>query len=260
MSTLTSPPARPRWRRGPHLLAVAVRFLTRLPVPDVDERPGDLSRARAAFPVVGAIVAAVEIAVAALAWWLLPPLPAAVLVVLVGVACTGAFHEDGLADSFDGLWGGWTRERRVEIMRDSRIGTYGTVALVGCLMLRVSLLAGLTLPDLVRVVVAGHVLARVAVVAVSATSRPAVPEGSGGAVTGPLGGFAIAFVSVVATGTLAGTFGGGAWAPLVAGTLAALAMRGIAHRRIGGVVGDILGAVAMCTLVAVQAAGVAVLR
>src|SRR5687767_13396010 len=103
------------------LLAVAVQFLTRLPVPSIPVDDSDLRRASMYFPVVGIPVAAVGVGVRSGTEWALGTAAATVLAVTAMVAVTGAFHEDGLADSVDGIWGGWTPERRIEIMRDSRL-------------------------------------------------------------------------------------------------------------------------------------------
>src|SRR5919198_3291922 len=132
------------------LLLVALRFMTRLPLPRVEFREGDLRRASALFPLVGAVVAGIGIGVRAA----LEPLwggsvaPLGALAAMIVV--TGALHEDGLADTADGLWGGWTPAQRLEIMRDSRVGTYGVVALVGALSLRIALLAPLSLLGFAR--------------------------------------------------------------------------------------------------------------
>ena len=99
----------------------------------------------------------------------LPPLPAAALAVAATVAVTGALHEDGLADVADGFGGGATRERKLEIMRDSRIGTYGVCALMLSFMLRVSALTNLGDPALVTaVLVAAHAAARAPIASVHA--------------------------------------------------------------------------------------------
>ncbi len=106
---------------------------------------GELSRALWAAPVVGAVVGGlVGAAVYGFAHSLhIPPLPAAALAVAATAAVTGALHEDGLADVADGFGGGATRERKLDIMRDSRIGTYGVCALMLSFMLRVGALASL---------------------------------------------------------------------------------------------------------------------
>lgn len=149
--------------RGGTLLAdlsTGFMFLTRLPVPGDGSRP--LPHACRSFPVVGAAIglagglvflAAVQIGLTS---WI-----AAFLSLAATAGLTGALHEDGLSDALDGLWGGHTPERRLEIMRDSRIGGYGAVGLVISLGLRASALAALGDPQLVLgALVAAHSLAR----------------------------------------------------------------------------------------------------
>ena len=126
--------SRPQFRDLP----LALSLLSRLPVPVDHSRAGERAATAAwAYPLVGAGLAGLT---GGLAWALsaagLPPGPAAGLVLVAQVMLTGALHEDGLADSADGLWGGWERERRLEIMRDSRIGAYGVLALGLSLLLR----------------------------------------------------------------------------------------------------------------------------
>ena len=113
----------------------AVQFLTRVPVRT--KRPSDLSAAVVWFPVVGALVGAAVGVVAAVLGEVVPMPVAATVAVLAGVLLTGAFHEDGLADTADAIWGGWTRERRLEILKDPRHGTYGVAALAGSIVVRV---------------------------------------------------------------------------------------------------------------------------
>ncbi len=117
-------------------LIAAFRFLTRVPLPGPATRPEDISRAVGWFPLVGACVGAATAGVFLLALRLWAPPVAAVLAIAAGLMLTGGFHEDGATDATDGLGGGWTRERVLEIMKDSRIGAYGSMALWCLLMLR----------------------------------------------------------------------------------------------------------------------------
>lgn len=142
------------------LLAVAVGFLTRAPVPRMGVEADDLRRASAFFPLVGLGVAGVGVAVRAAVEPLWGTGVATIAAITVMIAVTGAIHEDGLADTADGLWGGWDPAARLAIMRDSRIGTYGAVALITALGLRASLLFPLGLADFARAVACGHVLGR----------------------------------------------------------------------------------------------------
>ena len=128
-------------------LRVAIALLTRLPLPHPDFNAlGDRPAAHAAwaYPLVGLIIGGLGIAViwGALALGL-PPAAAALIALLITVFCTGAMHEDGLADCADGFWGGWTVERRLEIMKDSQIGTYGVIALIFALCMRWVLITAL---------------------------------------------------------------------------------------------------------------------
>jgi adenosylcobinamide-GDP ribazoletransferase len=126
-------------------LILAVTLLTRIPMPPA--REGDsaaLGRAIWAYPLVGALIGGIGAAL----YWLagvanLPPTPSAWIAVGAMILATGCFHEDGLADFWDGIGGGHTVERKLEIMRDSRIGSYGGAALITSLGLRTSLIAAL---------------------------------------------------------------------------------------------------------------------
>jgi adenosylcobinamide-GDP ribazoletransferase len=169
-----------------------------------------------------------------------------VVAVLLGVLVTGAFHEDGLADTADAFAGGWTREARLRILDDPLHGSYGVAALCGSIVLRVVAVAALGGhgPAVVfGAIVAAHALSRAAAVAAMGTVRVAKEEGLGAdyarsvgggrAVAGVVGGTAIAVVAV------------GWWAgPMLAGAaVAAASVSWLAVRKIGGISGDVLGAV-----------------
>ncbi|WP_046246108.1 adenosylcobinamide-GDP ribazoletransferase [Hymenobacter terrenus] len=125
------------------LLLTAVMFYTRLPCPRwVGHEAEQLNRATVYFPLIGWLVGAVTAGVywcAALLW---PPPVAVLLSTGAGVLLTGAFHEDGLADVCDGFGGGWTRTRILDIMKDSRVGTYGLVGLGLVMAIKVAALSG----------------------------------------------------------------------------------------------------------------------
>jgi adenosylcobinamide-GDP ribazoletransferase len=157
------------------LVFVTQQFLTRVPVPAwVAHEPWNpdwLNHAVRHFPLVGAMVggAGAAVAVLAMLWW--PPLVAAVVAVGATAWLTSAFHEDGLADTADALLGAVSRERALAIMKDSRIGTYGAVALGLSLLLRVLLLAELLRASPLlgaAVCVAAHAAGRTAAVALMA--------------------------------------------------------------------------------------------
>ncbi len=143
------------------LLLVAVQFLTRLPVPPFKNyNPQWLHQSSRHFPAVGLLVGLLCAGVFWLASILFTPLVAAVLSTVFGVRLTGAFHEDGLADSCDGLGGGLTRERTLTIMKDSRLGTYGVLGLVSALLLKISLLAAMPLSVAIVALIIGHTASR----------------------------------------------------------------------------------------------------
>jgi adenosylcobinamide-GDP ribazoletransferase len=248
-------------RRATADVRAAIGFLTRIPVGRIESDHRTLGRAAAYFPLVGAIVAGVGIG----AWWvgasLLGPFAGAVLAVLAAVVVTGAIHEDGLADTVDGFWGGVTPGRRLEIMRDSRLGTYGAIAVGGDLLLWVAVLAPYGTDDwldVTRILLAGHVVGRAAPIAL-ATLPAARSAGQGARMAIPgRAGLAIAAGTVAAAAV--GTVGWWAPVPIVAGGLAVVLLRWAARRRIGGVTGDVHGAGVALTSLVVAAAVAALLR
>lgn len=160
------------------LLLCAVQFLTRVPTPALKTfEPNWITRSARYFPLVGQGVGAVcagVLLVGERVW----SAPVGVILALgAGLLITGAFHEDGLADTADGLGGGQTPARRLEIMKDSRIGTYGVCALVGVLALKVAVLAGT--PAAAVLLLAAHGLGRAAAVAVMRLT-PYAPSGEAG--------------------------------------------------------------------------------
>jgi adenosylcobinamide-GDP ribazoletransferase len=143
------------------LFFVATQFLTRLPTPRLatfDTRW--LSESVRYFPLVGALVGAINVGV----WWLtrqfLPPSVAVGLMLAVSMLVTGAFHEDGLADACDGLGAGGSRERILAIMKDSRIGAFGAIALFLSLGLKWTVLVALPAALFPLLVMTAHMLSR----------------------------------------------------------------------------------------------------
>ena len=162
-----------------HLFLLAVQFLTRLPVPrDVPFSDDLLIRATRYYPLVGLLVGAVGAVVLFTGSVALPVSVAVLLSMAATVFVTGAFHEDGLADSADGLGGGLTRDRALEIMRDSRIGTYGAVTLGLVLALKAGLLLSFSVMDACAALLAGHTLSRMASVHIIATDTYAREVGA----------------------------------------------------------------------------------
>lgn len=224
-------------------LATAVIFLTRIPVPwhvpDFDHR---LPRSTPWFPLVGAAVGAAG----ALAWWagtaLGNPLIGAVAAVAVTVLLTGAFHEDGLADTFDGLGGSPERERSLAIMKDSRVGTYGALALMLTVLGRVAVLTSLG-PAAPLALIGGHAVARFSALPLIRCLHYARADGgTGKPFAGGVSdrGLAVAFAfTLTATVILWGSDAGVVW--LAAATVGVVTGAWYRHR-LGGITGDTLGA------------------
>ncbi len=224
---------------------VALSFSTRLPLSPGSATAGpDLARALWALPIAGAAVGVFGAA----AYWLaarlgLPPLVAATLGVAATIAATGCLHEDGLADVADGFGGGATRERKLEIMRDSRIGTYGVCALALSVLLRAGALASLMEPTRVAyALLAAHIGARAILPAFMWFVAPARRDGLSADTGRP------AAASVVVATVLGAVSVGVALGPasgLIAVVLVLIAAAVVARvslRQIDGQTGDVLGA------------------
>jgi adenosylcobinamide-GDP ribazoletransferase len=230
--------------RQVQLVLCAAQFLTRLPTPALRAfEPDWISRSARYFPLIGLLVGSICAAVfwgSSQLWqgWL-----PALLAIAVGVLVTGAFHEDGLADTADGLGGGTTRERRLEIMKDSRIGTYGALALGLTLALKAAALATLSPLAGACALIASHAAARGASVLAmrslayvgaleAAKWKPAPAHLTLGEVICAL---------IIAGAPLALAPG---WAVgLGVGAVLALVTALTARRLLGGYTGDVLGAI-----------------
>ncbi len=239
-------------------LVGAVQFLTRIPVRTNEAI--DHQRTVPWFPIVGALIGAVTGGIAALMIEVVPVPVAAASAVVAGLLITGAFHEDGLADIADAFGGGWTVERRLEILKDSRHGTYGVAALTSSIAIRVVAAASIaSSAALFATFVAAHTLARAAALAAMKAAPPAAASGLGVTTadalrpTAALGGIAAGIaISGLATGWWIGPFA-------VATVVGAAAVVALSVRKIGGLAGDVLGAVEQVVecLVMVVASGLA---
>jgi adenosylcobinamide-GDP ribazoletransferase len=232
------------------LFFIALQFFTRLPIPAwVGFEPHWLHHASRYFPAVGMVVGAVTAGVFMLAALVLPQVVAVLLSMIAGIYMTGALHEDGFADTCDGLGGGTTRERVLEIMTDSRIGAYGAIGIGLLLALKCVTLAYLPPHAVPAALLVGHTLSRVAATVVM--WRLTYVKGAGKAKPVAQRMSALDFLIVlVATLVLAvaALLGGWLhWLPLAAGLAAiACATVWLARKfvaRIGGYTGDCLGAV-----------------
>jgi adenosylcobinamide-GDP ribazoletransferase len=233
-------------------LAACLRFYSRLNLPAT---PGgaalaDFAKALRALPVAGAIIGGAGGAALFGARAVgLPPLPAAICAVAALVAVTGALHEDGLADVADGFGGGATREKKLEIMRDSRLGSYGAIALALALMLRVTSLAALTERGLglaISALICAGAVSRAAGLSPLLLSAPARRDGSGAAMPRPTGEALRLALILAGAASLPLLFAGLSVSQVlganIAAGLAAFAVTRLAERQIGGYTGDVLGA------------------
>lgn len=235
-----------RVRRQAQLLVCAVQFLTRVPTPVLkDFQPDWITRSARYFPLIGQGVGALSAVVFFAAYQVWPPTVAALLAIGVGLIVTGAFHEDGLADTADGLGGGQTAEQRLEIMKDSRVGTYGVCALVLALALKVAALSSLSAQAGVITLIAAHGAGRAAAL-VAMRLTPYAPAGEAGKwkptpqgvrTTEVIVGLLIAAWPLVLLSPSAVLVG------VAIGGLAGLAMAKTSQRLIGGHTGDVLGAI-----------------
>jgi adenosylcobinamide-GDP ribazoletransferase len=235
-------------------LKASIAFLTRLPVARTTAASGaDIARAAWAFPLAGVVVALIAAAVYALAHKIgSPPWVAAALAVAATLAVTGCLHEDGLADTADGFGGGEGRERKLDIMRDSRIGTYGVCALTLSLMLRVSAIASLGNPVVVLwALVAAHGAARAALPVFMALVPPARSDGLAFAAGRP-SGERVVTASVLGILLLAIGLGPTLGIMALILLLVVIALMGwLSVAQIDGQTGDVLGAVEQVCEIAV---------
>jgi len=222
-----------------HELTTSLAFLTRLPIRV--EMPLPLAAASRGFPLAGALIGGIAAAALALASWLgIPALPAALLAIGTGIAATGALHEDGLADSADGLFSSASRGRVLEIMRDSRIGTFGALALILSLGLRASALS--VLVDGAAALVAVHAMSRAWLPWLMRNGSLARADGLAVAAGKPEGD---AVLWAVGLGLVVAMIAIGIGPALLAAAVSAacaLGVAALARQRLGGYTGDTLGA------------------
>ncbi len=269
------------------LFMVAVQFLTRLPIPALPGYQAQwLSSSARYFPLVGVLVGVVNVGV----WWLaarvFTPALSVGLMMAVSLLVTGAFHEDGFADACDGFGGGYTRERVLDIMKDSRIGAYGAIGIIMMLGLKWSTLTAMPAVCLPLMVVSAHMVSRWCAtaliwrlpyvrVAADAKAKP-FAHGQGGVdwlLSGALGAVAVCAVAALgvplaalgvplaAEGAPAG--GGVRLCAFAAALLTAAVITLLAgvyiRQRLGGYTGDCLGAVQQLSELGFLMTGVAVL-
>jgi adenosylcobinamide-GDP ribazoletransferase len=243
-------------RRQALLFLVAIQFLTRLPVPQLDGfQTSWLSESARFFPLVGALVGIIAVGV----WWLsclfFPPLVAVGLMMSASVLLTGAFHEDGFADVCDGFGGGKTRDAVLAIMKDSRVGAYGSVGVVMMLGLKWSALVSLPYTAFPVIIIGAHMVSRWCAIGLiwrlpyvradaEAKSKPLADSLSGAdwLLSGALGALMLLPALLLTDPAARSQLAVALLAALLLSGITALCAAGYFKNRIGGYTGDCLGA------------------
>jgi adenosylcobinamide-GDP ribazoletransferase len=222
-------------------LLAATAFLTRVPVPHRDPPP-NLARAYRAFPLVGAAIGMAIGAVDVLLLLIgLPAIAAAALALGAGALLTGALHEDGLADVADGFGGGSDKAAKLAVMRDSRLGTYGVLALMTAFVAKVGALCALPRAEVVFALMVTHALSR-APLAVMAATMPYARDGLAASVGRPDRSIAFAAAVLAVAIAFLALPANMAMAAIIVTALGATCCATLAQRQIGGQTGDVLGA------------------
>jgi adenosylcobinamide-GDP ribazoletransferase len=221
-------------------IKVAFAFLTRIPINHKPEI--SIQRSAVWFPLVGWVIGGVT---GVLFYFLsqgIPALPAAAITILFSTLITGGFHQDGLADTFDGLVGGWNTEDRLRILKDSRHGTYGVLSITLQLIIQISLLSTLSPKVGAIAIITAHTLGRL--VPIYFMLAPAVPshEGMGATYSRAVGARDVVASTLLTVALLFGLIGAHLF---IAGAIVAIVglfFLVYVKKKIGGVIGDVLGA------------------
>ena len=244
-------------------LVAAFRFLTRIPLPGISHSQGSLSRAAKFFPLVGLVIALGAVGLRRALIGHLAPAIVAVLILCYLVLITGGFHEDGLADTADGFGGAWKKEKILEIMRDSRIGSFGALAIALSILARYTLLSSLRPDRFSTYIIAAHVLCRWTTLPLSFFMSPARAEGQGAGVAQRISILSLVFGTVIALVICVICYfltHQAFWLPWIAAWVAAIAvtlLTALYYRsQIGGVTGGCFGATNQLTEIVIYLCGV----
>ena len=227
---------------------LALQFLTRIPIPgNVPFSEDRFAYTPRYYPLVGAIVGVLCAITVLISSFLFNINVAVALMMMFSVLLTGAFHEDGLADTFDGVGGGLTRDKALSIMKDSRLGTYGTLALVMILLLKFTALSSLAVQAIAIGLIAGHGLSRLSSVAVMASSHYVRDHGTGKPVANGIDKLSLVIASTTGLACLLLVLISLSFSMMICGLIGLVIghglMRCVYARKLGGYTGDTLGAV-----------------
>ena len=238
-------------------ILTAFQFLTRLPLKRLPHDTSGLSRSSKFFPLVGL---AIGILVSEMYLYLVRHLPAAIAALFslaLLVLATGGLHEDGLADVADAFGGGWNHEQILAILKDSRIGTFGALAILFSVGLRLLLLANLPLSRFAAYVISGQVLCRWTALPLGYT-LPAARQssGQGARIARQISAGSLAIGTLITLAIVLYALRKALWGPILS-TLTVTLFSGLYYwRRIGGVTGDCFGATNQLAEIAVYLCGV----
>ena len=237
-------------------LATAVQFMTRIPLPAFRFQPDMVLGGAKFFPLIGAVIALGAIAIERGLRSHLPATVVALAVLAYLVIITGGFHEDGLADTADAMGGGWTKPRMLEIMHDSRIGSFGTLAICLSLLARWALLSAMPVARFPFYLLTAHVLCRWTTLPLGAFMDSARTDGLGAKLAHKIPLSSAAIGSVLAFVIVGWALRVQALVPIAAVSLITL-FSGLYYRsQIGGVTGDCFGATNQLAEIAVYVCGV----
>jgi adenosylcobinamide-GDP ribazoletransferase len=226
---------------------LALGFFTRLPIPaSPDFNEAELNHAAKYFPLVGVLIGGLTAVVFLLCNQILPTESAIILSMISSILLTGCFHEDGLADTCDGLGGGWTQEQTLSIMHDSRLGSYGATALVLALLLKYQSLSHIPLIWLPWCLIAAHSLSRFAAILIMVTQDYVRVEGKAKPMASQLTSTELLTASLFVIPVL-GLNPGATLYGIIPVTLVWLYFSAKLKKRLGGYTGDCLGAMQQLT-------------
>lgn len=236
--------------------AAAVQFMTRIPVPTFQFEPEMVLGGAKFYPLVGAVVAVGAIILERLLRSHLPSGVTALAVVAYLVAITGGFHEDGLADTADALGGGWTRQRMLDIMHDSRIGSFGTLAVCLSLLARWALLSAMPVERFPLYMLSAHVLCRWSTLPLGAFVASARSDGLGAKLAHKIPLSSALIGSVLAFAIVGWALRMQALVPIAVVSVITLLSALYYRSQIGGITGDCFGATNQLAEIAVYVCGV----
>jgi len=237
-------------------LLLAFQFMTRIPISGLPREPHALARAAKFFPVVGLGIGLIAATIQRVLAGRVQPQVLALVLIAYLVLITGALHEDGLADAADGFGGGWTKEKILTIMRDSRIGSFGAVAVTLSLLSRFILISNTSPARLPGFLVASCVLCRWTALPLSFWLPYArEDQGLGRAVAGQMPRSSLLWGTSFAVISVAGALGFGSFLPWLITLLITGASGLYFMRHIQGVTGDCFGATSQITEIAIYFCG-----